>query len=92
MYRRPSPLTRDHATPQLEARLLALFKGLDGFGLILYYWALLGSLIGAIVLVAIAFSTWSWWCVLLGLLAIRCYAYVGRIGQSLLDQITPYDG
>jgi len=91
MYHRPPPLT-DNATPPLEARLLALFRGLDGFGLILYYWALLGSLIGAIALVAIGFSTWSWWCVLLGLLAIRCYAYVGRIGQSLLDRINPYDG
>lgn len=92
MHRRTPPLAGDHIPAGFEARLLALFKGLDGFGLILYYWALLGSLIGAIALVAIGFSTWSWWCVLLGLLAIRCYAYVGRIGQSLLDRITPYDG
>lgn len=92
MYRKTSPLVRDHNTARLETRLLELFKGLDGFGLILYYWALLGSLIGAIALVAIGFSTWNWWCVLLGLLAIRCYAFVGHVGQELLDQITPYDG
>ncbi len=76
----------------LDERLLSLFNGLNGFGLVVYYWLLVGSLVGSIVLIAVGFSYWQWWCVLLGLLAIRCYAHIGHIGQEILERMAPYDG
>lgn len=92
MSRKSPPLTTPHTSRTVEERLLSLFSGHDGFGMILYFWALVGSFIAALGLIAAGFAFWSWWCVFLGLLAVRSYAYLGRIGKQLLDRITPYDG
>lgn len=86
-----------HALPcasgrRTDARLLALFKGGDGLGMILYFWALMGSLIGGVTLVAGGVVFWIWWALLAGLIALRIYAYLGHIGHELLDRITPHDG
>ena len=79
-------------SPRLHERLMSLFHGGNGFGLILFFWAFVGSLIGAVTLVAAGIAYWSWWTLFLGLLALRCYAYLGGIGRELLDKLTPYDG
>lgn len=92
MTRKPSRTVRSDIHPSLHDRLLSVFNGGDGFGMILYFWALASSLIGAVALVAIGAAFWSWWAMFLGLLALRCYAYLGRIGRDLLDRMMPYDG
>lgn len=89
---RKSPPLANPIPHSVEERLLTLFRGCDGFGLIIYFWALIGSFMAALVLIAAGFSLWSWWLLFLGLLAVRCYAYLGRIGKELLDRIAPYDG
>jgi hypothetical protein len=92
MSRKSPPLTTPHPAHTVEERLLALFRGYDGFGMILYFWALIGSFIAALALIAAGFALWNWWILFLGLLAVRSYAYLGRIGRELLDRISPYDG
>ncbi|WP_428604073.1 hypothetical protein [Sedimenticola sp.] len=92
MYRKPTPLTSQRDNSTLEQRLQALFSGYDGFGMIIYFWALIGSFIAALGLIAAGVVFWNWWVLFLGLIAVRCYAYLGRIGQELIDRISPYDG
>lgn len=92
MFRKSTQSAPPRVSRTIEERLQSLFGGGDGFGLILYFWALMGSLISAVTLVAIGVAFGSWWAVFLGLIALRCYAYVGRIGQEHLDKMMPYDG
>ncbi|WP_273439232.1 hypothetical protein [Sedimenticola selenatireducens] len=92
MSHKSPPLASRHPPRTAEARLQSLFSGYDGFGMIIYFWALIGSFIAAITLIAAGFAFWNWWVLFLGLLAVRSYAYLGRIGQDLMDKISPYDG
>lgn len=92
MSHKSPPISSRAASRSIEERLHALFSGHDGFGLIIYFWALTGSLIAAISLIAAGFAFWNWWVLFLGLLAVRSYAYLGKIGQDLLDRISPHDG
>lgn len=71
--------------------LLAIFKGGDGLGLILFFWALMGSMLSCLTLIGIGLSYWSWWVVFLGLIAGRCYCYLGTIGKELLDKMLASD-
>lgn len=91
MPHKTSPLITRKNHPALEQRLHDLFSGYDGFGIIIYFWALIGSFIAAMALIVAGFAFWSWWVLLLGLLALRSYAYLGNIGQDLLDKIAPHD-
>ncbi len=75
----------------IDGLLLSIFKAGDGFGQILYFWALMGSLISCLTLVAAGFAYWSWWAVFAGLLAGRCYLYLGEIGKELLDTMLASD-
>lgn len=92
MFRKLPPLANEQSPRTFEVRLQSLFSGYDGFGMIFYFWALVGSFMAAVILIAAGFVFWSWWVLFLGLFAVRCYAYLGRIGQDLLDKISPYDG
>ena len=76
-----------HYIPAFENRLLKVFKGGDGFGLILFYWALMISMLGSLTLIAIGFSQSSWQAVVAGVFALWCYAYLGRIGKDIVDAV-----
>ncbi len=91
MFNRYSGDKSSQPESTLSHFLLAIFKGGDGFGQILYFWALIGSLISCLILIAIGFSYWSWWALLLGLIAGRCYFYLGKIGKELLDAMLASD-
>lgn len=92
MFRSPPNKHPKQYSPTVEERLQSLFNGLDGFGQILFFWALTVSLISAIILIAIGFAFLSGWAILFGLIAGRCYAYLGHIGFDILERILPYDG
>lgn len=92
MAHKSHPITSRESPRTVEERLHALFSGYDGFGMIIYFWALMGSFIAALTLIAAGFAFWNWWMLFLGLLAVRSYAYLGKIGQDLLDKMSPYDG
>lgn len=92
MRRISSQALHPHFSIRLEKRLQKLFQMGDGFGLILYFWALTISLIGAVALVAVGFAYWLWWSVLAGVIAFRIYLYLGYVGRDILDRFTPFDG
>lgn len=54
MSHKSPPLASRHSPRTAEARLQSLFSGYDGFGMIIYFWALIGSFIAAITLIAAA--------------------------------------
>ncbi|AKH21483.1 hypothetical protein [Sedimenticola thiotaurini] len=91
MSHKPSPLITRKAAQTVEQRLHNLFTGYDGFGIIIYFWTLIGSFIAAVTLIVAGLAFWNWWILFLGLLALRSYAYLGNIGQDLLDKISPHD-
>lgn len=76
----------------IEARLLAVFNGLDGFGQILFFWGLMCSLMIGLTLICIAFYQISYWALFAGVIMLNGYFYLGRIGKELLDKMSPYDG
>lgn len=80
------------AAQTLEERLLVVFNGGDGFGKILFFWALMLSMLGLVVLLAIGFAFQSGIAVLGGLAAGRCYFYLGHIGKDILADVFLIDG
>jgi hypothetical protein len=76
----------------LDERLLAVFKGGDGFGQILFFWALMLSILGLAVFTVIGFAFQNGAALLCGLAAGRCYFYLGNIGKDILADILPVDG
>lgn len=76
----------------IETRLLTLFNGLDGFGQILFFWGLMCTLLAGVALILIALCQASYWILLAGIATLRCHLYLVRIGQTLLDNIIPYNG
>ncbi|AFI85485.1 hypothetical protein [Methylophaga nitratireducenticrescens] len=75
----------------VDKYLLFVFKGGNGLGQILYLWALVGSLLSALILTVCSFIYSSWWLFLLVLLAVCSYVYLGRLGRELLGSIWPRD-
>jgi hypothetical protein len=76
----------DHYIPVFENSLLRVFKGGDGFGLILFYWALMISLVGSLSLIVIGFVQSSLLALVAGFLALGCYIYLGRIGNDIFGK------
>ncbi len=76
----------------LEKWLISLYRGGDGFGLILFFWTFLGLFFASLVLLAAGWLTWNWWLFFTGLICLQLFFYIAHIGSEHLDKITPFDG
>ncbi len=78
--------------PLLERKLLALFGGLNGFGLIIAFWMLTLLMLGGIMLLIIGALSVNWLVFFVGLICLRFYLYVAKVNREYLDNVRPFDG
>ena len=84
----PDPDSR----PILERKLIAIFSGLNGFGLILMFWSLTILELGGIVMLIIGALNVNWIFFFFGLLSLRIYLYIAKINREHIDKLKPFDG
>ncbi len=81
-----------HKKPLLERKLLALFGGFNGFGLIIAFWVLTLLMLGGIMLLIIGALNINWFLFFLGLICLRVYLYIAKINRKYIDNVRPFDG
>lgn len=59
---------------------------MEGFGLIVFYWLFIISMILGLALPLAAFSAGSPWLLLLGLMALRTLGYLLKVGDRLISR------
>ena len=78
--------------PIFERKLIAIFSGLNGFGLILMFWSLMILELGGIVMLIIGALNVNWIFFFFGLLSLRIYLYIAKINREHIDKLKPFDG
>jgi len=78
--------------PLLERKLLAIFGGFNGFGLIIAFWMLTVLMLGGIMLLIIGAINVNWFLFFVGLISLRLYLYVAKINREYIDNLRPFDG
>lgn len=87
-----SPDPDPDSRPIIERKLIAIFNGLDGFGLILMFWSLMILELGGILMLIIGTLNVNWIPFFFGLLSLRIYLFIAKINREHIEKLKPFDG
>ncbi|MDH5786649.1 MAG: hypothetical protein OEZ16_13740 [Chromatiales bacterium] len=59
----------------------------SGLGLILFFWVMMGSLLGGFVMLTLGLMHWSPWWFLLGLMSLRLFIGCMQVGEETVERL-----